>query len=116
MSGANVLDRQQRARARELRTRRERLTTGPALVNDVHSQLNPTRVRRCIKVQSLDALRAALSEARVRGCQVSVAGGRHAMGGQQFWTNAVLVDLSGLDRVLAFDPAAGQIEVEAGIQ
>ena len=46
MSRTSVLDGQQGARVWGLRTRRERQTTGSTLVNDVHSQLNPTHVRR----------------------------------------------------------------------
>jgi len=52
------------------------------IVNDVHSRLNPTRPGKLVRVDSLGALRAAVLDAR--GSRVSVAGGRHAMGGQQF--------------------------------
>jgi FAD/FMN-containing dehydrogenase len=40
----------------------------------------------------------------------------HAMGGQQFGTDTILLDTRSMDRVLKFDPAEGQVEVEAGIQ
>jgi FAD/FMN-containing dehydrogenase len=46
---------------------------------------------------------------------VSVAGGRHAMGGQQFGTDTVLLDTRPLRRVMRFDSAAGLVEAEAGI-
>ena len=46
---------------------------------------------------------------------MSIAGGRHAMGGQQFGEASVLVDTRALDRVLAFDTERGLITVEAGI-
>ena len=46
---------------------------------------------------------------------MSIAGGRHAMGGQQFGEASVLVDTRGLDRVLAFDAERGIITVEGGI-
>lgn len=92
--------------------------TGPSgtLVNDVHSQLNPTRVQRVVKPDSLEAIRAAILQARAAGQAVSVAGGRHAMGGQQFGTDTVLVDMAAMNRVLDFDNSTGQIEVEAGIR
>jgi FAD/FMN-containing dehydrogenase len=89
---------------------------GGRVVNDVHSQLNPTRVARIARPTSLDGLCAAIGHAATRGEAVSVAGGRHAMGGQQFAGRGVLIDASGLDRVLAFDRQAGTIDVEAGIQ
>jgi FAD/FMN-containing dehydrogenase len=85
-------------------------------VNDLHSQLNPTRVARVIPVDSLQSLRDAVKAGRHERRAVCVAGGRHAMGGQQFATDGVLVDTRPLRRVLAFDMDRGLIEVEAGLQ
>ena len=53
-------------------------------VNDVHSQLNRTRVRRVLQPGSLPALQDAVRDARTSGTPICMAGGRHAMGGQQF--------------------------------
>ena len=89
---------------------------GGVVVNDIHSQLNATRVRRIVTPGTLDALSVALRDARAEGLPVSVAGGRHAMGGQQFAEGSVLVDMNGMRRVLAFDPEAGVVEAQAGIQ
>src|SRR5262245_15747630 len=86
------------------------------VVNDAQSQLNETRVTRVEKPDSLDALGAVLRRARDDGKSVSVCGGRHAMGGQQFGTDTVLVDVRGLNRVVALDEAKGEIEVEAGVE
>jgi FAD/FMN-containing dehydrogenase len=47
---------------------------------------------------------------------ISVAGGRHAMGGQQFGTDTVLIDIRKLCRVLHLDRNRGIVEVEAGIE
>jgi len=85
-------------------------------VNDVHSHLNPARVRAILQPQSMDAVEAAVRAASADGRALSVAGGRHAMGGQQFAEGATLIDMSGLARVLEFDRVNGEIEVEAGIQ
>lgn len=86
------------------------------VVNDVHSGLNRTRVRSIVRPDSIEALRAVIREARAAGRAVSVAGGRHAMGGQQFASDAVLLDTSRLSRVVRFDAAQREVEVEAGIQ
>jgi FAD/FMN-containing dehydrogenase len=86
------------------------------LVNDVHSQLNQTRVDAIVKPRGVEELRIAVARARSQGKPVSVAGGRHAMGGQQFGEAAVLVDIRSLNRVLAFDAERGHVSVEAGIQ
>ena len=47
---------------------------------------------------------------------MSIAGGRHAMGGQQFGEANVLLDMRGLNRVLGFDIERGVIDVEGGIE
>ena len=73
-------------------------------------------VRGILRPQSTDAVQAAVRAASAEGRALSVAGGRHAMGGQQFAEGATLIDMSGLSRVLEFDRVNGEIEVEAGIQ
>lgn len=85
------------------------------LVNDIHSCLNETRVRRIVEAGSVEAVVAAVRGARAEGPAVSVAGGRHAMGGQQFGEEAVLLDTRLLSRIVRFDPATGLLEAEAGI-
>jgi FAD/FMN-containing dehydrogenase len=87
-----------------------------AVVNDVHSQLNATRVAEIIRPTGLRDLVDVVRAAREAGTSLSVAGGRHAMGGQQFAADSTLLDTACLDRILAFDRAAGVIEVEAGVQ
>jgi FAD/FMN-containing dehydrogenase len=85
-------------------------------VNDVHAQLNEASVSDVLAVESLEAVQAAVRSAAAAGKPVSIAGGRHAMGGQQFCSDGVLLDTRKLARVLGFDPDTGTLEVEAGIQ
>jgi FAD/FMN-containing dehydrogenase len=86
------------------------------LVNDVHSQLNPTHVRETVRPNGASGIQEAVQQAARTGRQISIAGGRHAMGGQQFGTDTVLLDTRSLNRVLALDRDRGFVEVEAGIQ
>jgi FAD/FMN-containing dehydrogenase len=86
------------------------------VVNDVHSQLNATRVDAIVKPRDVEEVIAAIARARSAGRPVSVAGGRHAMGGQQFGEAHLLVDTRALNRVLGFDAENGVITVEGGIQ
>ena len=65
------------------------------VVNDVHSQLNSTRVNRILKPNALEDIQAGFRAARREEQAVSVAGGRHAMGGQQFGRDTVLLDAHG---------------------
>jgi len=84
-------------------------------VNDIHSKLNSTFVREIVRPDSLEELRSAVRRAEAENIAISVTGARHAMGGQQFGTNAILLDMSGLYRVLSFDTEKGLVEVQAGI-
>lgn len=87
-----------------------------AEVNDVQSQLNQTVVNRIVAPKSLDEIQSALVEAKREGRAVSVAGGRHAMGGQQFGADTIHLDTRMFNRVLKLDRTKGLIEVEGGIQ
>jgi FAD/FMN-containing dehydrogenase len=84
-------------------------------VNDIHSQLNPTRVQRVIRPASIGEIVDTLRFAAKNGEVVSVAGGRHAAGRQQFATDGVLMDMRGMNRVISLDADAGIVEAEAGI-
>ena len=85
-------------------------------VTDIHSELNATVVDEVVPVSSLDDIRLAVRRASKRDLPLAIAGGRHAMGGQQFCRGGMLIDTRPLDRVLAFDAEHGTVEVEAGIQ
>ncbi len=86
------------------------------LVNDVHSRLNPTWIKRVVETTSLKSLQQIVQDARRYRQSVCIAGGRHAMGAQQFASDAVLIDTTKLNRILNFDGETGIVEVEAGIQ
>src|SRR5258706_196200 len=89
---------------------------GGQVVNDVHSRLNETRVARIATPASVQEVQEIVAQARKEGRAISIAGGRHAMGGQQFGTDTVLLDTSKLNRVVAFDEKNGFLTVQAGIR
>jgi FAD/FMN-containing dehydrogenase len=84
------------------------------LVNDVHSRLNPTLVAEVRTPRNVRELQQAIRHAADCGLCISICGGRHAMGGQQFGTDTLLIDMSAMNRTLGFDAQAGLIEIEAG--
>lgn len=86
------------------------------LLNDVHSGLNPTTVREVIPVRSSGDIQRVVERAVRDRTAISVAGGRHAMGAQQFGTDTLHLDMRSFNRVLNFDSSSGLIEVEAGMQ
>ena len=85
------------------------------LVNDIHSQLNATRVARVVPIDSVTALQDAVRRAAADRTGICIAGGRHAMGGQQFAAGATMLDMRRCARVLRLDAATGIVEVESGI-
>ncbi len=89
---------------------------GETLVNDIHSQLNSTEVHEIVQPVTVAEIQAAVVAAAAEGRAVSIAAGRHAMGGQQFGEGTVLLDMNGFNQVIEFDTEAGIVEVEAGIQ
>jgi FAD/FMN-containing dehydrogenase len=85
-------------------------------VNDVHSQLNPTRLHDVLRPDTVDDVQRAIeTSARLRR-PLAIAGSRHAMGGQQFASGGLLLDMRGMRRIVDFDPHRGVVDVEAGIE
>lgn len=83
--------------------------------NDKHSRLNRTRVRGRIAPRTTEETVVAVNRIRENGESLSVAGSCHAMGGQQFASDAWLLDATGMNRVLDFDRSRGIIHAQAGI-
>jgi FAD/FMN-containing dehydrogenase len=83
-------------------------------LNDVHSQLNATTLAHIERPASLAELVAIVKRARTEGAHISIAGGRHAMGGQQFLPGGTHIDMTGLTQVLATDSLRGLLHIEAG--
>ena len=86
------------------------------LVNDIHSELNATRVARLIEPAGLESLVETVRGAISSGTQLSLCGGRHAMGGQQFAADTWLIDMRRHAEIHSFDQERGLITVDAGIQ
>jgi FAD binding domain-containing protein len=85
-------------------------------VNDTHSGLNRTAVSRVLEPRTVEDVARVVRRSRSEGRPLAVAGGRHAMGGQQFLSGGTLLDMRRLNRVRSFDEERGLLDVEAGIQ
>ncbi len=88
----------------------------PLIVNDIHSQLNSTRVLEILEPGSQEDVQNIVRTARRNRKGISVAGGRHAMGGQQFGADTVLIDIRKLNQGLHLDRERGILTVESGIE
>lgn len=84
-------------------------------VNDTHSALNRTPVAQLIEPRSVADVSRVIHAIRTQGGALAIAGGRHAMGGQQFLASGTLLDMRKLNRVRRMDEERGLLEVEAGI-
>ncbi len=87
-----------------------------ATVNDVHSRLNKTCVAGIFRPASLDELIDRVRQHWQNGRSLCISGGRHAMGGQQFASDHLLLDTRDLDRLDFLDPTEGTATFEAGAQ
>ena len=95
---------------------RESTPESAVVLNDRQSRLNPTRVARIALPRSLEDVQQILHTAEKEGTCISVAGGRHAMGGQQFAEDSVHLDTTQFNRVLDLDTEHGLVTVQGGIQ
>lgn len=86
------------------------------LLNDLHSQLNPTRVDSIVSVTSVHDVQDVVRRAALRGKAVSIFGGRHAMGAQQFATDGIAIDTRALNGIGELDAETGRVVVQAGVQ
>ena len=88
---------------------------GPEL-NDIHSQLNATRVDSIRYPKSTDDIVEIIQGAQSQGKAISISGSRHAMGGQQFGVGTVHISMLEMNDVIELDSGRGIVRVEAGIQ
>ena len=89
-------------------------TTAQVLVNDTHTQLNPTYVDQIVYPNTVETVQDIIHKSTRNGNKICIAGARHAMGAQQFATDAILIDTTTLSKVLKFNKEKGIIEVEGG--
>jgi FAD/FMN-containing dehydrogenase len=86
------------------------------VLNDLHSRLNPTTVDSIHYPTSTDEVLSLVIHAISNNKSISISGGQHSMGGQQYGTGTVHLNMSGMNDVLKFDEEKGIVTVEAGIQ
>jgi len=116
LTGSVALALATRALAQDASGRVRSVPGNSTVVNDVHSQLNLTRVLEILQPKSIEDVQQMVAAAHKDKKAISIAGGRHAMGGQQFGEDTRLIDCRGLNRVLDLDRERGILEVEAGIE
>ena len=84
------------------------------LVATDNARLDPARVAAVDRLETVEALQAALADARAKGLKVSMAGSHHSQGGQTYTAGGVQFDMRGFRKVLAIDTVAQTITVQSG--
>jgi FAD/FMN-containing dehydrogenase len=85
-------------------------------LNDIHSQLNATMHSAVITPKSVEEIQNAIRDAKAKGQFISISGGKHSMGGQQFGMGTIHLSMSSFNQVIGLDSEKGIIEVQSGIQ
>lgn len=89
--------------------------TQGVILNDVHSRLNATRVAEIQYPRSTQDIVKIIKRAKKNNKAISISGGKHAMGGQQFGQGTVHINMKEMNDVLSLDKDKGIARVEAGI-
>ena len=87
---------------------------GPTQVNDIHSQLNATRVSDIVTPNDTENISQIITRLSREGHTTAVSGYRHAMGGQQFRTDSCLLDLRGMNKLLHLNEEKSTATFQAG--
>ena len=82
-------------------------------INDA-SCLNETRVYDVLKVKTIDDIYNALTLAQEKNVPISIAGRRHSMGGQAFFKDALVLDMTHFNRIINLDEKNKLLTVESG--
>ena len=89
-----------------------RLAQRGGTINDA-SCLNRTPIYGIAKPANVDELRKLVAFARADGLKLSIAGARHSMGGQAFFTNALVINTGNLKQ-MSLDETNQVLTVQAG--
>ena len=92
------------------------LTPEAIVLNDLHSRLNVTVVSELFYPKDIKEVVSTIKHAKRQQKAISISGGRHAMGGQQFGEGTLHISMKEMNDVLNFDREKGIVRVEAGIE
>lgn len=89
-------------------------TSQGVLVNDI-SRMNPTYVKEIILADSIEKIQNAIKKANKENLKISMSGTKHSQGGHAFFDGALLLDMTGLNKILSLDTANQIIHVQSGV-
>lgn len=83
------------------------------IINDF-SCLNPTRVYDIIKITTIHDIYKALELAHNKNLHISISGIRHCLGGQAFFKDALILDMTDFNQIISLDEKNKIIKVQSG--
>lgn len=89
---------------------------GSETLNDIHSQLNETRIHSVHRPSGRQEINDLMNWAKNSNLKISCSGGRHAMGTQQFGEDCLHIDTRNLARLYDVNQQRGVVEIDSGIQ
>ena len=89
-------------------------TSEGILVNDV-SRMNPTYVKEIILADTIEKIQNVIKRANKENLKVSMSGTKHSQGGHAFFDGALLLDMTGLNKIISLDTAKKVIHVQSGV-
>tara|TARA_Y100000590_G_scaffold216680_1_gene245438 strand:+ start:2990 stop:4462 length:1473 start_codon:yes stop_codon:yes gene_type:complete len=92
---------------------KENLKKG-VLVNDI-SRMNPTYVKEIVSADSIEKIQNVVKRANKENLKVSMSGTRHSQGGHAFYDGAILLDMTGLNKIISLDTVSKIIHVQSGV-
>ena len=84
-------------------------------LNDVHSRLNETEVRRIVRPRTPGDIRREIQKAVSDDLAICPAGALHSMGGQQFATSGTSIDSSSLKEIGPLDRVSSTVWAQSGV-
>ncbi len=82
-------------------------------INDI-SCLNETRVYDVVTIKNVDDIHQALKLAQEKKLRISIAGVRHSMGGQAFFKDALVLDMTHFNHIINLDKEHKTLTVQSG--
>jgi len=90
--------------------------TSSSLLNDIHSKLNLSGHHEIVRPTTTEEIQRTIRRAKRQGRSISISGGRHSMGGQQFGKGTIHISMSSFNKVVSYKEKERIIEVQSGIQ
>ncbi len=89
------------------------VSPGPLTMDDV-GRLYPTQVKEVVHAREVAAIQAAVQRAAAEKLKVSISGKRHSQGGHVFYKDAVVLDMTGFNKILRLDRERKILTVQSG--